>query len=162
MMVFFLPVMPALKSCLPALTNNRFKKHNRIPKLHHILNEEAMKTFYLVVFIIATFFVHKQTQNSRDAVLGKWTNENKTRVVEFVNTGISYNAIIRKAPDESIVGKNQITDIIYSNGIYNGKVNFPKKGKSYPCRLRIKNDGSIELTVKVGFINKSQIWTRIK
>lgn len=121
-----------------------------------------MKTFYLVVFIIATFFVPKQTQNSRDAVLEKWTNEDKTRVVEFVNTGISYNAIIRKAPDESIVGKNQITDIIYSNGIYNGKVNFPKKGKSYPCRLRIKNDGSIELTVKVGFINKSQIWTRIK
>lgn len=124
--------------------------------------KKTVKFLSLVVLLAATLFVHANAQNGGDAILGKWTNEDRTRVIEFIKSGNSYNAIIREAPDQSVVGKNQLTNLSYHEGTYNGNVLLPKKGKSYSCSLRIRTDGSMELTAKAGFMNKSQVWTKVK
>ena len=124
--------------------------------------QKAINFFSLVLLFVTTLFVPANAQSVADAILGKWTNEDKTRVVEFVKTGSSYNAVIREAPDKDIVGKNQLTNLSYREGSYNGNVLLPKKGKSYPCSLRIKTDGSMELTAKAGFMSKTQVWTKVK
>lgn len=124
--------------------------------------KKAIKFFSLLVLLVTTLFVHARAQNGGDVILGKWTNEDKTRVIEFIKSGSSYYAVIREAPDQSIVGKNQLTNLSYHEGGYNGNVLLPKKGKSYPCTLRIKSDGTMELTAKAGFMSKSQVWTKVK
>ena len=121
-----------------------------------------MQFLSLVVLLVSALFIQAKAQSGSDAILGKWTNEDKTRVIEFIKSGSNYNAVIREAPDQSIVGKNQLTNLSYRDGIYNGNVLLPKKGKSYPCSLKIKTDGRMELTAKAGFMSKSQVWTKVK
>lgn len=124
--------------------------------------KKTMKFLSLAVILIASIFTTAFAQTDADAILGRWTNDDNTRVIEFVKTGNSYNAIIKEAPDKSVVGKNQLTGLLFSNGSYNGTVHLPKKGKSYPCTVKIKNDGSMELTAKAGFMSKTQSWVKVK
>lgn len=121
-----------------------------------------MKKVLQLLLLFLTSFTIVQAQTSGDSILGKWTNEDKTRVIEFVKNGNNYNAIIKEAPDQGMIGKNQLTDLVYSNGSYNGYVQLPKKGKRYPCTIKMRSDGTIELIAKAGFMSKAQIWTRIR
>lgn len=106
---------------------------------------------------------HAQTSSKADTILGKWTNEDKTRTIEFTKNGISYEAVIKDAPDKNLIGTKQITGLQFDGkGYKNGKVYLPKKGKTFPCTVSLKNDGTLELSAKAGFMSKSQIWTRVK
>jgi len=101
-------------------------------------------------------------QNNADGILGKWANEDNTRVIEFVKSGTGYEAVIRQAPDPGMVGKKQLTGVLYNNGSYAGNVLLPKKGKSFPCTLTFKADSTLELRARAGFISKQQVWARVK
>lgn len=121
-----------------------------------------MKPLLMILIFIGGLSTVAHAQTNVDTILGKWTNEDKSRVIEFIKNGSSYNAVIKKAPDESMVGKDQLTDLVYKNGSYSGKVNLPRKGKSYPCTVTIKSDGTLQLTARAGFISKSQTWTKVQ
>jgi len=123
---------------------------------------KTMKPLLMTLIFIGGLLAVARAQTNVDTILGKWTNEDKSRVIEFIKNGSSYNAVIKKAPDESMVGKDQLTDLVYKNGSYSGKVNLPRKGKSYPCTVTIKSDGTLQLTVRAGFISKSQTWTKVQ
>jgi uncharacterized protein (DUF2147 family) len=114
----------------------------------------------LIVFAVG-LLTTAYAQTNGDTILGKWTNEDKTRVLEFVKAGTGYDAIIREAPDQDLIGKKQLTRMAYSNGIYTGNVLLPKKGKSYSCTLKMKTDMTMELTAKAGFMSRSQVWARV-
>jgi uncharacterized protein (DUF2147 family) len=122
---------------------------------------KTIKFFSFAMFLLATLFTTAQAQTNADNILGKWANEDKTRVLEFVKTGNNYEAVIKEAPDKSLVGKKQITGLQYSNGAYKGNVYLPKRGKTLPCTLTIKSDGSLQLSAKAGFMSQSQTWTRV-
>lgn len=124
---------------------------------------KKMKSINLLLLLI-TLFTSKgiaQLPNG-DAILGKWTNEDKTRVLEFVKNGSSYEALIKEAPDKSLAGQKQITQLQYSNNIYSGKLQLPKKGKTFPCTVKLQHNGSLELTARVGFMGRSQTWTKVQ
>lgn len=116
----------------------------------------------MIFVFIAGIFTTAQAQTKADDILGKWTNEDKTRVLEFVKNGSIYDAIIKEAPDASLVGQKQLTGLSFSSSAYKGKLYLPKKGKSFPCTVAIKSNGTMELTAKAGFMSKSQTWTRVK
>lgn len=122
---------------------------------------KTMKPLLLTLLFIAGLFTAVQAQTNADDILGKWTNEDKTRVLEFVKNGSSYDAIIKEAPDNSLIGQKQLTNLSFRKSSYKGKLYLPKKGKSYPCTITIKGDGTMELTVKAGFMSKSQTWSRL-
>lgn len=129
-----------------------------------------MKTSRYTVHLIVLFtclFVSKpvlaQTHIDADAIIGLWTNEDAAREIEFVKTGTTYEAIIKKAPDKNLVGKKQITGLEYHDGIYEkGRLFLPKRGKSFSCTARLINNTSIELSVDAGIMSKTQVWIRIK
>ena len=122
---------------------------------------KTMKSILVLIISCVGILTGAHAQTNADVVLGKWTNEDKSRVVEFVKTGSGYEAVIRAAPDPALVGKKQLTGLVFGNGKYTGIVWLPKKGKSYPCVLKMKTDNTLELTANAGFMSKSQIWSKV-
>ncbi|PZU16438.1 MAG: hypothetical protein DI622_11555 [Chryseobacterium sp.] len=116
--------------------------------------------FSLLFFLIG---INMQAQNSPDKILGKWTNEDKTRVIEFVKNGTSYDAVIRKAEDESVIGKKQITGLKrQQEGSYtNATVHIIKKGKTASCSAQITKDDHLNIKASYGMMSKTQVWNRL-
>lgn len=127
--------------------------------MKHLINLSCLAL--LLLFAGFTQEVKAQTA-SADTLLGKWTNEDRTRIIEFVKNGNTYEAIIRQAPDQDLVGKKQITKLVFNNGIYKGELYLPKRGKNLSCTLRITQTGNLELAAKAGFVSRSQVWSRVK
>lgn len=124
---------------------------------------KTMKPFLtLILFITSLFVTAANAQTNSEAILGKWTNEDRTRVIEFVKTGDGYEAIIKEAADRNLIGQKQITGLRYNNNGYSGTLHLPKKGKTFPCTAHIEDNGKLELSARVGFMSKSQTWTRVK
>lgn len=100
-------------------------------------------------------------QTGGDAILGRWQNEDKSRIMEFVKNGNTYEAVIIEAPDKSLVGKLQITGLVYDGGYTDGMVHLPKRGKVLPCTVKIIGNNKLELAAKAGFMSKTQTWSRL-
>ncbi|TWI20367.1 DUF2147 domain-containing protein [Sphingobacterium siyangense] len=112
----------------------------------------------LVLCSSFTDFVQKD-----DRLLGTWQSEEKDRVIEFVKNGDHYDAIIRDAQDKSLIGKKQITGITQkSEGNFTGQLYVFQKNKEFPCKIQVKSDNKLVVTVKVAFVSKSMDWTKIK
>lgn len=127
--------------------------------MKHLINLSCV-----VLLLLLTGFIQEskaQTANA-DTLLGKWTNEDRTRIIEFVKNGNVYEAIIRQAPDQDLIGQKQITKLLFNNGLYKGEVYLPKRGKNLPCTLRITSTGNLELAAKAGFVSRSQVWSRVR
>lgn len=105
---------------------------------------------------------YAQTVNS-DKILGKWTNEDKTRVLEFVKNGSTYEAVIRSAEDKSLVGKKQITGLKVngSNTYKDGTVFLFKKNSSAKCSITFVDTNKITIKATKGLYSKSQAWFRL-
>ncbi|WP_344822360.1 DUF2147 domain-containing protein [Rurimicrobium arvi] len=116
----------------------------------------------LLLFITSLFVTAAKAQTNGEAILGKWANEDRTRVIEFVKTGDGYEAIIKEATDRNLIGQKQITGLQYNNNVYSGTLRLPKKRKTFPCTANIEANGELELSAKAGFMSKSQTWTKVK
>ena len=102
-------------------------------------------------------------QTTHDKILGKWINEDKTRIIEFVKSGDAYDAIIRKAEDNSIVGKKQITALKATGtaSFVDGTLHIIKKGKTAKCTASLSGDTKLYLKASYGVMSKSQTWTKL-
>lgn len=117
----------------------------------------------LFLFVSALLYSGINAQESIDKILGTWVNEDRTRIIEFVKNGSSYDAIIRKADDPKLVGKKQITGLKKSGNtsFKNGVVHLIKQGKTAKCSARLVNENRLELNASYGMMSKTQIWTRL-
>lgn len=106
-----------------------------------------MKSLALLLLLLTTSF-------APDAILGRWTNADKTREITLVKNGNFYSG--------TSAGKEILQNIVYNNNTYTGKVYLPKRDQTFPCTIRLKGDDTMEITVKVGFISQTKVWTRIK
>jgi len=119
------------------------------------------KIILILAGLLLSLNIFAQTGN--DKILGKWTNEDKTRIIEFVKSGNAYDAIVRKTEDNSIVGKKQITGLKASGStsFVNGTVFMIKKGKTAKCSATLLGDTRLNLKASYGILSKSQTWTKI-
>jgi uncharacterized protein (DUF2147 family) len=114
----------------------------------------------LLIFFIAGFTVYAQTMP--DKILGKWMNEDKSRVLEFLKNGSVYNAIVRKAEDENFIGRQQIRGLKPDGDAYEGgTINLFKRKKTAKCTIRFINNDLFEIQGSYGVISKSQRWSRV-
>lgn len=122
---------------------------------------KAARMLFPLLFMFLGMNVKAQV--SQDKIIGKWTNEEKTRVIEFVKNGNYYDAIIRKAEDDSVIGKKQISGLKPAgNGSYtNGTVYIIKKGKTASCSAQITKDDLLNIKASYGMMSKTQVWTRL-
>ncbi|AEL26217.1 Protein of unknown function DUF2147 [Cyclobacterium marinum DSM 745] len=119
-----------------------------------------------VIFLLVGFLfgISAYAQNAEEILLGKWTNPDETRVIEFVQNGGFYEAIILKSDDTSFEGRKQITHLKYhKNGIYkDGMVHVFKKDRTLACKANLLSIDELELSVSFGFMSKSAVWTRVE
>lgn len=102
-------------------------------------------------------------QSDNNPILGKWTNEDKTRVIEFVENGTTYDAIIREAEDKSLLGKKQISGLKSTDGVnfLNGTLYIIKRGKSSKCSAKLLGSDQLQLKASYAGISKTQTWTKL-
>lgn len=119
---------------------------------------KVLFSFLLLLTSIAGF-----SQNSKDPIIGKWTDESNERVIEFVQQGDHFNAVIRSAKDKSLIGKTQISGLLKngSNAYKNGTIYVIKQGKTGSCTAKLKGN-QLEISGKMGFFSRSQKWTRVQ
>lgn len=131
-----------------------------------------MKTTFMIPVMILTFFAAlsfskvsafaSQTMTG-DIILGKWINDDKDRTIEFSKKGSEYVAVVVAADDKALIGKEQISGLKWDGKTFKeGKLHVIKKDKTYPCTIMVKNNNTIEISGKVGFISKSQTWNKLK
>lgn len=130
-----------------------------------------MKSTFKIPLLIAAFVTalfaatpaQAQQTKTNDVLLGKWTNEDKDRTIEFTKKGTEYIATIVAAEDKSLIGKQQITGLQWDGKTFkNGTLHVIKKGKTFACSVTVKDNNTIEISGKSGLISKSQAWTKIK
>lgn len=111
---------------------------------------------------INTISAQQKTDNPA-AILGQWINEENDRTIEFIKKDNLYSALIIKADDKNLIGKEQIVNLKWNGKSYSGgKLILIKKEKTFDCTAKIKDNNTIEITGRSGFMSKSQIWKRVK
>lgn len=118
---------------------------------------------FIFLLLCMLFSMSAFAQNTNDRILGQWTNEDHTRMLEFVKQGSHYDAIIRKAEPDSLIGKKQISGLRFDKGdSYKGGTLYAiQKGKTANCSAKLLNNDKLELRVSKGLTSKSSVWTRI-
>jgi len=116
----------------------------------------------ILTIVIVTFSLVTKAQTSKDPLAGKWINEDKTRILEFVKTDSGYEAVIIKAEDSDLVGKKQITELqIKEDNFYdNGVLHIIQKNRTASCSVKILGSEVIELKASIGMFSRKQKWTK--
>lgn len=122
-----------------------------------------MKQKIKLVLGLLMLSINLMAQNPENNLLGQWTNESHDRVLQFVKQGNTYNAIIRKAKDHKMIGKEQISGLkqIDENTFNDGTLYLINKGKTVKCSVKMLNKNLMELKASSGFFSKSQQWQRM-
>ena len=115
----------------------------------------------LILIAATAGSVQAQSNETIDPLIGKWSNEDKSRVIEFRKAGDKFEGIIISASDPSLIGKKQFTEVELKNGQYRGSLHLPRKNRRFSCTIKMLNNGSLEITAQAGFSSRSQIWTRV-
>lgn len=119
---------------------------------------------YLLAIVIATMFsAAAAAQGTPDQILGRWTDDDRSRVLEFVRNGSTYDAIIREADTDSLVGKVQISDLSYAgdNRYEDGTLYIFRHDRTASCTIRLLSDSRMEFRVRSGLTSRTQVWTKL-
>ena len=120
------------------------------------------KLFLFTIGILLNFYSYSYAQTN-EKILGKWTNADQSRIIEFVKNGNTYDAIIRKTDEASLIGKKQITGLKASgkNAFNKGTLHIFKKNKEADVSAGLLSDKKLELKASIGFMSKKEIWTKL-
>ncbi len=103
------------------------------------------------------------SQNSSAKILGKWTNDDQTRVWEIIQEGENLEAIVIKSDAPEYIGKKQITGLTFQKAdtYSKGEIHIFQKDETLDCSIKLLNKTQLEITVKKGLFSQSNIWTRV-
>ena len=125
--------------------------------------KSTMMLLLLAACCMGTMKAAAQTDSTQgDAILGRWTNEEKTRTIEFIKKDGRYEAfpIIDNQPNTK--GRAVITGLRFDGKKYTGQVYAPKQNKQFPCSIVLQGPDKMLLTGKAGFMSQTKTWTRVK
>lgn len=118
---------------------------------------------FIFLSLCMLFSMSAMAQNTNDRILGQWIDQDQTRVLEFVKNGSSYDAIIREAEPNSLIGKKQISSLKYDKGnaFKDGLLHVLQKGKTATCSAKLLDDNKLQLKASKGLASKLSVWTRV-
>ena len=106
----------------------------------------------VILSIAILFSLEGYTQNSADAIIGKWLKISKQDlIVEVFKSGNDYNGKISWAKDTAnkrTPGFIILEKLKYnsrSSAWENGKIHDPDSGSTYDAEARLKVDGTLEV-----------------
>ena len=143
----------------------------------------AVRLSIFTLAICISSILYANTNQNGDLILGRWLSDNERSIVEFFKQDGKYfartvwlaepydeNGELKKDlknPEESLrdrvlLGLVCIKDFIFSgNQTYEGGTGYaPKFGKTLNGSIKLLDEKTLELTVKVAFFTKKLIWTR--
>ena len=138
----------------------------------------------LFSFVPKAIFV----DDNPDAVVGTWLNGSKKGHVQIYKQDDKYfgklifltepNDPITKKPKldknnpdaklkaRALMNMNIMTNFEFDGGVIwdEGKIYNPEDGKTYSCKMTLKNPNTLDVRGYVGIslIGKTQVWTRVK
>ncbi|MCO6176429.1 DUF2147 domain-containing protein [Flavobacterium sp. NRK F10] len=118
---------------------------------------------YKVILVLTVFaFSLVGKAQTADPLKGKWINEEKNRILEFVKTDSGYEAVIVKAEEQSLIGKKQITGLRLeeTDSYKDGVLYIFQKNRTASCSVKILDSDAIELKATIGIFSRKQKWTR--
>jgi len=139
----------------------------------------------LMICMIAMISISANAQE-KDAIVGKWQNPSGEGRIEIYKQGNKFFGKLYwlKEPNENgkpKVDKNnpnaskrsrQIKDlVILNNFVYSGKnvwsdgeIYDPKTGKTYSCKMTLKNKDKLDIRGYIGIslLGRSETWTRVE
>jgi uncharacterized protein (DUF2147 family) len=136
---------------------------------------------HLIMALLLVVFSGSDPKLSGDAILGEWLSAKKdTRILIFKEgeryrgrvlwgTGSSPKDV--KNPDPALRNRDVIGMVILNGFKYDGDgvwekgtIYDPREGKTYDCKMTIKEDGRLNIRgyVGVSLFGRTEIWTRVK
>lgn len=148
----------------------------------------AIGFFFLLAAFTSIPATHLNLADNPDAVLGTWLNGSKKGHIQIVKEGNQYvgKLVWMKGPNEPGTNKPQVDDKnedpklrsrpllnlplmtgFKHNGsnVWNdGKIYNPEDGKTYSCKMTLKDPNTLDVRGYVGIsmFGKTQTWTRVK
>jgi len=100
--------------------------------------------------------------NPSDKILGKWINENRTRIIEFVKTNHGYDAYIIHAENKSLNGRVQIEGLRPASPdlFVDGTAFLFSHNKKIKCEVHLEGSQKLYITGRYRLVSKTQKWTR--
>jgi len=117
----------------------------------------------ITLFIVSCLVtINMLAFNQNDRILGKWINENRTRIIEFVKTSHGYDAYIVRAEDKSLNGHVQIEGLRPASPdlFLDGTAYIFSRNKKIKCQALLRGVQKLHITGKYGLISKTQIWEK--
>lgn len=127
--------------------------------------KSTMIFLLMAVCCLGSLRAAAQTDSAQaDGILGRWTNKEKTRTIEFVKRDGVYEAFAvpsgTNQPDTK--GRAVISGLRYDGKKYTGQAYASKQNRQFACSIVLQGSDKMELTGKVGFISQTRTWTRVK
>lgn len=139
------------------------------------------KHFLLLMMLLVGLLQTSNAQTDQDAIIGEWINDKKDGKFEIYKQDNKYYGKILwgkggdtkdvKNPDDSLKDRELVGLTILKNFTYDGKGTWkdgtiydPREGKTYDCKITIKNNNQINVRgfIGIGLFGRTEIWTRIK
>ena len=132
---------------------------------------------YAILGIVSMIILNTEVL-AQDQIDGIWlTQEGNSKVEILEEDGIRIGKLVwlnnpksnelkdKRNPDKSLrerplLGINLLSDLIYENGSWVGKIYAPKRGGTMDVKLDTENSDKLILTVSVKGFTKEQVWTK--
>lgn len=120
-------------------------------------------------------------QTKSDAIIGEWINQKgDTKFQIFKKESSYFGKVIWgtgsetkdvKNPDAKLRDREVIGLVILNNFVFDGKDTWedgtiydPREGKTYACKITMKNKDQINVRGFIGFsmFGRTEVWSRIK
>ncbi|ERJ58372.1 hypothetical protein M472_06285 [Sphingobacterium paucimobilis HER1398] len=145
--------------------------------IHFKLNytmRQLLFSFAALVFSMASY------AQSKDPILGTWLNpsgEGKVEIYESNGKFFGKLYLVKdkskkdaKNPDEKLRSRDLngivlLKDFSKKGDSYeDGEIYDPKSGKTYSCKMKLKDDGRLDIRgfVGIGMFGRTETWKRVK
>ncbi|MGA0556679.1 DUF2147 domain-containing protein [Larkinella sp. VNQ87] len=138
-----------------------------------------MKRFVLVLLLMLTAVLSGGAQPPSDAIIGEWVAPQKDSRIRIYRQGNSYFGRITwgtggpdkdvKNPDPAKRNRELIGLTILNDFVFNGKNSWedgtiydPREGKTYSCKLTLKDSKNLSIRgyVGVSLFGRTEVWTK--
>ena len=119
------------------------------------------------VIILTMLFSLKGYAQNADAIVGKWLKTNKQDlIIEVYKDKEEYKGKINWSKDNvKPVGFTMLDDLKYNQKEKKwdgGKIHDPESGRSYNATVKMKPDGTIEVSGSLLFFKSKRIFRRVR
>lgn len=144
-----------------------------------------------LLLLLSLYTCNSFGQTTGEEIIGSWWNQKKDGQIQIYKSGNTYTGKLiwmknendpstgkllldKKNPDtklrnKSLLGSNLMYGFIFikeDKEWGNGKIYDGRKGKTYKCRIKLNDNGTLNVTGYIGAswmgLGETTIWTRIK